>query len=66
MSNTFSATAGSPASAFEAKKSEVEKVISEEVMRSVNAAISGNSKLLDAAKGRFLTGGLGSRLNNGS
>ena len=37
-SNTYSRDAGSPAAAFEEKKTEIEKVVSEEVMRSVTAA----------------------------
>ena len=54
ISNTFTIQAGSPASAFEAKKVEVEKIITDEVMRTLSAGLATNSKFLGAAKGRFV------------
>ena len=64
-SNIYTRQAASPASEFEAKKAEIERVISEEVMRSVTATISGNTKLMSAVMGRFVRNGSGMKSDYG-
>jgi surface protein len=49
LSNTLSVQSGSPASAFEASKAQIQAVVANEAMRGLRATLSGHAHMTDAA-----------------
>ena len=49
ISNTLSVQTGSPASAFEASKAQIQTVVANEAMRGLRATLSGHAHMTDAA-----------------
>ena len=49
ISNTLSVQTGSPASAFEASKAQIQAVVANEAMRGLRATLSGHAHMTDAA-----------------